>query len=146
MVLKIFKAVWFLSVLVTLFNLLYVFAALPEVVILQESGPEQVSTGRDEFFYAAMAVIALVNAMVYAVSYVYRGNIDLRTWFHGLVITLNIFFIIALNFISLFNSGEKFDYGKIDFIIYGSILLFVGWAMGWPLYGVYQKITAKQPV
>lgn len=146
MVLKIFKAVWFLSMLATLFNLLYAFAALPEVVILQESGPEQVSAGRDGFFYTVMAIIALVNAMVYAVSYVYKANTDLRTWFHGLVITLNIFFIIALNFISLFNSGEKFDYGRIEFIIYGSILLFVGWALAWPLYSVYQKLTTKQPV
>src|SRR4051812_2903329 len=41
MVLKIFKAVWFLSVLAVLANLLYVYAGLPEQVLIQDE-----STGR----------------------------------------------------------------------------------------------------
>jgi hypothetical protein len=146
MVLKIFKAVWFLSMLVTLVNLLYVYAALPETVTLLQEGPQITSVNRDVFFYTITALIALVNGMVYLVSFVYRQDTDLRTWFHGLVITLNFFFVIALNFVGLFNSGERFDYGRIYFIVYGSIALFVLWALAWPVYRVIRAITHKQPI
>lgn len=146
MVLKIFKACWFLSVLLILANLLYVYAALPETVTIQDQGITSFSMSRESFFYAVTAIIALVNAMVYLVSGLYREAVDFRTWFHGLVITLNIFFMISLNFISLFNSGEKFDYSRIDFIIYGSIVLFVVWALMWPFYLLYKKITGKLSV
>lgn len=146
MILKIFKAVWFLSVLVTLANLLYVFAALPEEVTIYDSGMSMITVSRDAFFYMATAIIAIVNGLVYAVSAAFRKEIDFRTWFHGLVITLNIFFIISLNFVSLFNSGEKFDYSRIDFIIYGSIAMFVVWAFGWPLFSIYKLIKRKQLV
>jgi len=146
MLLKIFKAIWFLSILVTLANLLYVYASLPETVIINDRGASLVSVSREGFFYMITAVIAFVNVLVYVVSYVFRKEVDFRTWFHGLVVTLNIFFIISLHFVSLFNSGEKFDYGRIDFIIYGSIALFVLWALGWPFYSVYKNFIYKQLV
>jgi len=146
MVLKIFKAIWFLSMVVTLANLLYVYAGLPEIVIINDQGASLVSVSRDGFFYTITAVIAFVNALVYAVSYVFKKEVDFRTWFHGFVVTVNIFFIISLHFVSLFNSGEKFDYSQIDFIIYGSIALFVVWAIGWPLYSIYKNFNSKQLV
>jgi len=144
--LKIFKACWFLSVLVVLANLLYVYAGLPETVVIQEEDTSLISVSKDGFFYAVTVVIALVNVMVYLISKVFKREVDFRTWFYGLVITLNIFFIISLNFISLFNSGDKFDYSSIDFIIFGSIGLFVVWALGWPFYSLYKKIIIKQSV
>jgi hypothetical protein len=146
MVLKIFKAVWFLSMLVTLANLLYVYAGLPQTVTLLQEGPQGITVSREVFFYSAAAVMALVNAMVYPVSFVYRQDTDFRTWFHGLTITLNFFFIIAMNFVGLYNSGERFDYGRLHFIVYGSIALFLLWALGWPVYRVIRRVTSKQPV
>jgi hypothetical protein len=144
--LKIFKAFWFLSMLVLFANFIYVYASLPEKVVIQEEGTSFTSLGREVFFYAITFVIVFVNALVYVVSFVFRKDVDLRAWFHGLVIALNIFFMISLNFIALYNSAEKFDYSKIDFIIYGSIGLFVLWAMGWPFYRLYRKLNIKQPI
>jgi len=146
MVLKIFKAVWFLSMLLVLVNLLYVYASLPEKVVIQVEGPSLVSVGREGFFYTVTTVVAFVNALVYIVSNIFKKDEDFRTWFHGLVITLNIFFIISLNFIALFNSGEKFDYSRIAFVIFGSIALFILWALGWPFYSLFKKISPKQSV
>lgn len=144
--LKIFKAFWFLSMLVVLANLLYVYASLPEKVIIQDEGVSFVSVSREGFFYTVTVVIAFVNVLVFIISSIFKKEEDFRTWFYGLVVTLNIFFIISLNFISLFNSGERFDYRRIDFVIFGSIALFVLWSLGWPFYSLYKKIRSKESV
>ncbi|MBA4057832.1 MAG: hypothetical protein C0490_24160 [Marivirga sp.] len=144
--LKILKAFWFLSMLVLFANLLYVYASLPEKVVIQDENGEFASLGREIFFYIVTFLIALVNVLVYIVSFVFKKDIDFRAWFHGLILCVNIFFAISLNFIALFNSGERFDYGEIDFVIYGSIGLFVMWAIGWPFYLLYKKFSTKESI
>jgi hypothetical protein len=137
--LKIFKALWFLSMLAVLANLLYVYASLPETVLIQDAGASSISVGKEGFFYTFTLIIAFINGMVYLISGVYKKDLDFRAWFHGLITTLNFFFIVSLSFIALFNSGERYAYGEIDFIIFGSITLFVLWALGWPFYAIYRK-------
>jgi hypothetical protein len=144
--LKIFKALWFLSMLAVLANLLLTYISLPENVVVHDNGADRVALQRDTFFYAMTGLLAIVNVMVYFISKVYRTNHDLRAWFHGLVITLNVFFIVATNFIGLFNSGDRFDYKRIDFIIYGSLGLFVVWIIAWPVYLIYRKFSVKEAV
>ena len=62
---------------------------------------------------------------------------------YGLIITLNIFFIIGMNFISLYNSEEKFDYDRIALIIYGSLGLIILWAVAWPVYVIFKRSNLK---
>lgn len=143
---KIFKAVWFLSMLAVLVNLLFTYASLPLDVVVNENGGSFVSVGKDNFFYLAAALIAVINALVFVVNKFYDKEMDFRTWFYGLVICLNFFFVVALNFISLYNSGDEFDYSRIEYLILGSTALFVVWALGWPVYSVYKKISAKESV
>ncbi|HTE33479.1 MAG TPA: hypothetical protein VK666_24020 [Chryseolinea sp.] len=141
---KIFKAVWFLSMLAALADLLVTYASLPATVVIYDDGIAPYALSRDNFFYMMTALMAVVNAMVFIATKVFKNDVDFRTWFFGLVITLNIFFIITLNFVGLFNSGERFDYQRIDFIIYGSIGLFLVWAAGWPFYSLYKRLFIKQ--
>jgi hypothetical protein len=143
---KIFKAVWFLSMLVVLVNLLYVYAGLPLDVVVKDDGSSLVSVNRDNFFYFASGLIAIINALVFVINSTFKKDPDFRTWFYGLVICLNFFFVIALNFISLYNSGDRFNYSSIEFLIYGSIALFVLWTLGWPAYSLYRKLTTKESV
>jgi hypothetical protein len=143
MTLKLFKAIWFLSMLAVFANLLYVYASLPEQVSLMEEGVETYAIGREQLFYSAMVVIALANVMVYLFSKSIAPDENFRTWLHGLVITLNIFFIIGLSFISLYNSVEKFDFSRIGFIIYSSVILVVVWALSWPVYSISRKLMSK---
>ncbi len=143
MTLKLFKAIWFLSMLAVFANLLYVYASLPEQVSLMEEGVETYAIGREQLFYSAMVVIALANVMVYLFSKSIAPDEHFRTWLHGLVITLNIFFIIGLSFISLYNSVEKFDFSRIGFIIYSSVILVVVWALSWPVYSISRKLMSK---
>lgn len=146
MILKLFKAAWFLSMIIVLANLLYVYAGLPEQVSLVEEGTETYSIGRDKLFYSAMVVIALVNVMVYLFSKKVAPNEHFRTWLHGQVVIINIFFIIGMSFIGLYNSAERFDFSRIGFIIYSSVGLVVVWAVSWPVYAFVKKFSTKQTV
>ena len=146
MTLKLFKAGWFLSMLAVLGNLLYVYASLPEVVSLVEEGVETFSVGKEQLFYTAMTVIALANVIVYLFSKKLMPREDFRIWLHGLVMTLNIFFIIGMSFISLYNSAEHYEFSRIGFIIYSSMGLVVLWAISWPLYLFGKRLTSKQAV
>ena len=134
---------WFLSMLATLGALLYVYASLPQEVLVQDDTDARVAISNEVFFYLAMIFIALSNAMVYVMAKVFKTNEDLRSWFYGFVVALNIFFIIGMNVISLYNSEEKFDYDRIAVIIYGSIGLIILWAVAWPVYAIFKRANLK---
>jgi hypothetical protein len=129
--------------LATLGALLYVYASLPQEVLVQDDADARVAVTNELFFYLAMIFIAVSNAMVYVMAKVFKSNEDLRTWFYGLVVTLNIFVIIGMNFISLYNSAEKFDYDRIAVIIYGSLGLIILWAVAWPVYAIFKRPNLK---
>lgn len=143
MALKIFKAVWFLSMLAVLGNLLYIYAGLPENVVIREERLGSTAIGRETFFYLALLSLTVVNVTVYLVSKAVPEDLDTRAWFHGLVVTLNIFFVIAFSLIGLVNSAEHYDYSRIGFTIYGGVILFVGWAISWPIYKIFTRLQAK---
>jgi hypothetical protein len=144
MALKLLKGVWFLSMAVALGVLLYVYASLPQEVVIQDEPDGPVSVSNETVFYTAMVLMAIANVLVYVIGKVFKANIALRTWFHGLVTTLNVFFIVGLNFIALFNSNERYDYQRISFIIYGSVALMLLWAFAWPVYLIFRRTNFKQ--
>jgi uncharacterized membrane protein len=146
MILKIFKSLWFLSMLALLAALLYIYASLPESVVVQEDGPAMVTLSRDSFFYIVLAFIILVNVLVYVVKKFFLREESLRAWFHGLIITINIFFMVALFLINSYNSGERFDYSGIGFVVYGSVALVIGWAAAWPIYQLFKRLSPKSSV
>ena len=145
MILKIFKAVWFLSLLVWLLVFLYVYASLPEYVLIREEG-SGVLVSREALFYIFLAAIALFTALVFTMNRLFGNQEDFLTWFYGLIISLHFFFVIVLNFINLINSGESFDYGRIGYVIYGSLGLLIIWAASWPVYSIFRKYLSKEVV
>jgi hypothetical protein len=146
MPLKIFRAVWFLSVIVLFLSLLYGYAGWQEDIVIQEDSTGKVIISREVFFYILVGVFVLVNVLVYLIGKMFPAQENFRAWFHGLIITINIFFMVAMGLVGLYNSTEKFDYSRIGIIIYGSIGLIVVWAAAWPFYSLYQKIFLKQTV
>jgi hypothetical protein len=144
MILKVFKAVWFLSLLGVLANLMYVYAGLPEQVsVAEEGGATAYVMDKEALFYSALAFIGVLNLLVYLFSKSITPSESFRTWIHGLVITLNIFFVVGFSFIGLYNSAEHFDYARIGPIIYGSVILVGVWAVAWPIYAIGRRIFAK---
>ena len=146
MALKIFRAVWFLSVLAVLARLLFGYAGWQEGLVVLEDGDEQLVIGKEALFYSVLGILTIVNVVVYIFGKVYEHQEALRTWIHGLVTSINVFFIVGLSLIGLYNSAEKFNYEQIDFIIYGSVGLIVLVALVWPVYSLYQKIFIKEAV
>ena len=145
MILKIFKGVWFLSLMAWLALFLYVYASLPEQVLIRET-ENKVFLSREAVFYLFLAAIVLVNGLVFIVSRLFTDRENFLSWFCGLIICFNFFFVIVLNFINLVNSGEKFNYDRIGYVIYGSVGLFVFWAVGWPVYSFFRKFLSKEAV
>jgi hypothetical protein len=156
MILKIFRVVWFFSVLAVLGFFMYTYASLPDPLVVMDD-QEQVIISKEVWFYAILFIVAIFNMFVYVFRSLNKSRqASLRqsatqrqegeafvSWFYGLVICLNFFVIVAVSYVSLFNGGERFEYERIGFIIYGSIILMIAWAFAWP---VYRLISAKGKV
>lgn len=143
MVLKIFRGVWFISMMVVLANLLYVYAGLPEEVIVNETNGIPFLLDREVLFYGWLALLGVVNVMIYIFTKSIAPSEDFRTWFTGLIITLNTFFIIGFSFIGLYNSSENFDFSRIGFVLYFGIGLVGIWLTGWPVFLLYRKLSSQ---
>jgi hypothetical protein len=140
------RALWFLSVVVVLANLLIVYASMPEQVVIGEdnAGPQSIS--KEFLFYTLMISIVLINAMVYLLRRMFPGAEDFRAWFHGLLITINIFLIISMHAVNVYNSTDSFEQSRLVIFVSGSLALILLWAAIWPLYLVYQKLFIKQAI
>lgn len=144
MVLRIFRSIWFVSVLTILAALLYQYAGLPEVVVIGQDEVNFITFGRDTFFYSVLAILAFVNVTVFIVKRLAHGFEEFQSWYYGLIAVINFFLIVALSFVRLFNSSESFNFGSIGFIIYGSMLLIGVWIVGGMMYWVITKKTVEQ--
>lgn len=146
MAFKIFKVIWFFSTLALIADFMYVYASLPDPVIVYES-TRAISATKEILFYVALAIIALANASVFAVTRIFpEKDNEFKAWFYGLIVCANLFFVVGLSFISLYNSTEKFDYQRIGFIIYGSIVLLLLWTIAWPIYRAIQRFFNQPAV
>ena len=110
--LKIFKAFWFLSMLAVLANLLYVYASLPETVVIQDEGVDLSFDRQGGILlscyggYCAGQCIGLSSFPVY-IREMWISGPGFMVWLLHLISS----FVISLSFIALFNSGERYDYG-----------------------------------
>ena len=134
MALKIFRAIWFLSVLAVFARLLFGYAGWQDELVIQERAGEQLLINKEILFYVLTIVIVLINVVVYIFGKLFKQQEQLRSWIHILITSINLFFIVAISLVGVYNSYEKFDYQRIDFIIYGSVGLIVLVALAWPVY------------
>ena len=146
MILKLFKAVWFLSLLGFMLIFLYIYASFPVDIVLRE-GLDALSTSRDVIFYSTLITVSLVNSLVFVVRKLYsKQDEKFSIWFFGQIILINFFFCTVLGFINVLNSGEKFAFENLGVVIYGSIVLIVLWALAWPIFLLSQKFMGKQAI
>jgi len=146
MILKIFKGVWFLSLLLLLAIFMYVYASLPQEVILNE-GVEAYKISRGATFYILILLIAVVNSLVFIVGRLYGPEkTEFKSWFYGIIISLNLFFIAIMAYLNVVNSGEKYDYIRLGILLNSSIGIIVLWIAGWPLYHFSRRLFSKQSV
>lgn len=144
MIHKISKGVWLISLLGLLAALLWVYAGLPEQVMIQQTDTGITSLSRDSVFYIVLGLSAIFNALVFVISAVFNSALLFRTWFNGLIITLNAFTMVALFTLSALNGTERFDVSRIAFLLYGSLSLVILWCIAWPLFILFQKFLFKE--
>ncbi|GAA0190334.1 hypothetical protein GCM10009122_51800 [Fulvivirga kasyanovii] len=136
---RLIKAFWFLSLIVGLAVLLYIYAGLPEQVAYQIGEAGGMSyMGREAFFYLSLAALVIANFSLYTVSRSLRyrrksTNTLMTNWQLSLAGVFNFFFIVIWNFISLFNSGENFNYDNFGYMIYVALGLIVIWMIALPV-------------
>ena len=146
MAVKIFKFVWFFSLLAAGAIFFYVYASLPQDIMIEEA-EKPATISREVLFYSVLAIVGLVNVLVFVVAKLFtEEQTDFKSWFYGFVTALNLFFVTVINFLGVFNSGERFDYSNLGILIYGSIGLIVLWSLGWPVYALSRKFIGKQSV
>jgi hypothetical protein len=145
MIINIFKGVWFFSFLGLLAVFFYVYASLPESIVVY-GDLEPVRVSKELLFYIFISWIAIWNVLVYAVPAIMKPKEKFMWWLLGLIVCLNLFFLITISYINVFNSNERFDYESIGYVIYGILSVLIGWMVSWPLYLFFQKIIRKQPV
>lgn len=140
-ILKIFRVVWFFSILGVLGFFMYTYAALPDPIVVLDD-VEQVRISKETWFYAILFLVGIFNMFVYVFRSLNRSRPEgeaFVSWFYGLVIFFNLFIIVSVSYVSLFNGGERFEYQRIGVIIYGSIGLMIAWAFAWPVYLLFSK-------
>lgn len=144
-ILKIFKGVWFFSILATVALFLYGYAGLrADDVILREGAP---GINRDLLFYLMLSFLAILNgAGVLLIQLRKTREPDFGLWLYGLLILVNAFATVAFQFVSLINSNEKFNYNNIGSIIFGSVTLVVLWSAALPVYRIIGKLSGKRPI
>ena len=146
MAVKILKGVWFMSLMGTVAIFMYVYASLPDPIEIGDHA-RGISISRNGLFYSMLGILAIFNALVFTVSRLFKDRNEFFTsWFFVLVIFLNLFLVVAMQFINLLSSSEKYDYDRIGFFIYGSIALLVFWATLWPFFVLVRKIRSKENV
>lgn len=144
---RMIKAFWFISLLIGLAVLLYVYAGLPEQVAyeIEKSGASYI--GREAFFYLSLAVLVIANFSLYTVSRSLRyrrasTNNLMTNWQLSLAGVLNFFFIVVWNFISVVNSGENFNYDNFGYMIYVALGLIVIWIIALPVLLIKHQMSS----
>jgi len=152
MILKIFRVVWFFSILGVLGFFMYTYASLPDPIVVMDD-TDQIRVSKETWFYSVLFLVAIFNMFVYVFRALNRSRSvslgqsaaqrqegeDFVSWFYGLVICFNLFMIVSVSYISLFNGGERFEYQRIGVIIYGSVALMIAWTFAWPVYLIFAK-------
>jgi hypothetical protein len=145
MINTVFKGVWFFSLMGLLAVFFYVYASLPESVIVYGE-LETVRISKELFFYISIGIIAIWNVLVYLIPSLMKPSSQFMVWICGLIISLNLFFIMTISYINVFNSNERFNYASIGFVVFGSLALLALWSISWPFYLFFKKFIRKEQV
>lgn len=129
---RLIKFIWFLTLFVALFALLYTYAGAPEEMVFGSY-----SFTREVYFYVALFILVMFNFTFYALTrnLGYReGRLRsaLINWQLSFAAVLNLFFITSVFFLMLTNSGENFDYDYFGYLIYVCLALIGLWILMLP--------------
>lgn len=138
---RILKLIWFVSFGIVLVILFWVYAALPDMVAYAGDNFSNFEYLDKEFFFNFyLALIGIANIALYFIAREFVKNkktkrrkyIRLAGWTFGLAFVINLFLIISMIFLSILNSGEKFDYSNFGYLVYFSLGMIFLWVLSLP--------------
>lgn len=159
---RLVKFFWYISIIVFLITLLFVYAYLPGRVGVHAdpAGIPDYYIDKATFFYTSIALFLLANIPLFilrrllqkhwAESHVATqksvGRLslqkDLSNWLLSLATALNIFFIIGVVYLGIFNNAEGLDMWKFAPVVYAGPLL-IGILFIVLLYIFFKKRPAR---
>lgn len=142
MLVRITGFAWFVSLLAVLATLLYVYAMLPESVLVFEEGIDQVRFSREGVFYLVIGIAGVFNAFNFVMRNLYKDDNGFRAWFYFLTISLNLFVILAVCIIGIINSNERYEFTRLGTGLYISMGLFAVIAITWPVYALFRRMVS----
>ncbi|MBX7127453.1 MAG: hypothetical protein K1X47_17285 [Cyclobacteriaceae bacterium] len=126
MIAKIFRGFWFFTLVGLLVFFLYDYASMSEELLLSDEATN-LTVSRDVFFYCFLALAALTNGSVYLMRSLMKHP-SYVSWYTGLVILCNFFFMLTAYFVMLYNSTEKYDFkymGLALYLVLGAVALWL---------------------
>lgn len=140
---RLVKFFWFLSIIIFLITLLFVYAYLPARVGIN-TGPGGLPDefiDRSTFFYGSIGLFLLANVPIYILRKLlektwmedrreelmsparmkFRQNII--DWLLAFATALNVFFVLGMIYLGVFNSAEDLDIGLYAPLVYAGPLL-----------------------
>ena len=138
---RLIKFLFVLSVFVYLVMTLYVYAFLPDnVLIISAFGNLDISN--DAFFYWSNGMFVLLIGLSMLFTNMISGiqpnelsffNADLKkvvvTWSSALRLVLSIFFTLSITFIGMSQNDEHFEITNFAFLVYIGPILFFIWIL-----------------
>lgn len=138
---RLVKFGWFLTGLLFLVVLLWVYAYMPKMVSI-ETGTGGVSSyliSRENIFYLSLAIFAFVNAILFSFRKLIvlnqngRGSVetpgksrvkeDLAVWALGFAAALNIFFVFGILYMGFFSNPEGRNFAHYAPVVYAGPVL-----------------------
>jgi hypothetical protein len=141
---KIFKVIWFVSLLTMMGVLIYCYASWPEAVYLSDSNPPQM-LGKSALFYSVIGLLGIFNMLAFVFPKLKYSD-TWMAWFFGVLVCLHIFLVSGTIFITIFNSSESYNYANIGPMLYTSLGLLAAWVLAGPVVAVISKKQAQRQV
>lgn len=140
---RLVKYFWFLSMFIFLITLLYVYAYLPGMVAIH-AGPQGQADQfieRSTFFYVSVGFFLIANISFYVLKRLLQAiwlrksssgsatparlsmREDVANWLLGFAAAINIFFVLILIYLAIFNNSEDMSLGMYAPLVYGGPVL-----------------------
>lgn len=140
---RLVKATWYFSIFLFLLVLLWVYAYLPkEVGVLADEQGELIHfIGRESFFYILLGLIIFTNVVFYAFRQLLLGHHerpfdtkkplpariarreDLASWALGFAAALNVFYMLGMIYLGVFNNQEGTNLANYGPVVYAGPFL-----------------------
>lgn len=134
---KIFKVIWFVSLLAIMGVLVYSYASWPEAVYLNDANPP-LSIGKGILFYSVIGLLAIFNMFAFVFPRLKYSN-TFMAWYFGMLVCLHFFLISGITFITTFNSMEDYNYANLGPLLYGSFGMLAVWLLAGPIVALFAR-------